>query len=134
MTNITISYQYNRFTMETLCMSATGPLMTLDVDNGLALDDWRASGLGACVATVFERRVLGEYPHPEKASKLETPKACGRGQKWCRSTVQRVEGGLVTKTKILVKVVILTDNSTPEEVNRSGALLVKPTTATPSAR
>ena len=52
--------------METLDMSAAGRLMKLDVDNGLALDDWRASGLGPCVAMLFERQVLGEHPHPEK--------------------------------------------------------------------
>ena len=55
--------------METRGMSAAGPLMKLDVDNGLALDDWRLSGLGPSVAVLFERQVLGEYPHPEQVMK-----------------------------------------------------------------
>lgn len=55
-----------RFTMETLDMPATGQLKSLDVDNGLALEDWRASGLGPCVATHFDRQVVGEYPHSDE--------------------------------------------------------------------
>lgn len=47
-------------------MPETGQLKALDVDNGLALEDWRASGLGPCVAMYFERQVLGEYPHSEE--------------------------------------------------------------------
>lgn len=47
-------------------MPATGQLKTLDVDNGLAMEDWRASGLGPCAAMYFERQVLGEYPHSEE--------------------------------------------------------------------
>ncbi|CAM9307157.1 unnamed protein product, partial [Hapterophycus canaliculatus] len=56
----------NRFNMETLDMPATGQLKSLDVDNGLALEDWRASGLGPCVAIHFDRQVVGEYPHSEE--------------------------------------------------------------------
>lgn len=56
--------------METLDMPATGQLKSLDVDNGLALEDWRASGLGPCVAIYFDRQVVGEYPHSEEVSCL----------------------------------------------------------------
>lgn len=58
-----------RFTVENLDMPATGQLKALDVDNGLALEDWRASGLGPCAAMFFERQVLGEYPHSEEVRK-----------------------------------------------------------------
>lgn len=52
--------------METLNIPTRGPLVALDVDNGLALEDWRGSGLGQCVAMLFERQILGEYPNSEE--------------------------------------------------------------------
>lgn len=52
--------------METLDMPEKGPLKALDLDNAHALKDWRASGLGPCVAMLSERQVLGEYPHPDE--------------------------------------------------------------------
>lgn len=52
--------------METLDMPDTGPLKMFDVDNAMALEDWRASGLGPCAAMLFERQVLGEFPHSEE--------------------------------------------------------------------
>ncbi len=55
-----------RFTVETLDIPAAGQLKKLDVDNGLALEDWRASGLGPCAAMYCERQVLGEFPHSEE--------------------------------------------------------------------
>lgn len=57
--------------METLDLPQTGPLRTLDVDNGLALEDWRASGLGPCAAMLFERQVFGEYPHADEVCTAE---------------------------------------------------------------
>lgn len=54
-------------------MPETGQLKALDVDNGLALEDWRASGLGPCVAMYFERQVLGEYPHSEEVRMYPRP-------------------------------------------------------------
>lgn len=56
--------------MENLDMPASGLLKTLDVDSGLALEDWRASGLGPCAAVQFERQVLGEFPLSEEVCLL----------------------------------------------------------------
>lgn len=52
--------------MDTLDMPETGPLKMFDVDNAMALEDWRASGLGPCAAMLFERQILGEFPHAEE--------------------------------------------------------------------
>lgn len=54
--------------METLDLAEGAPVRMLDVDNALALEDWRASGLGPCATILFERQVLGEYPNTEEVS------------------------------------------------------------------
>lgn len=64
---------FPRFTVETLDIPAAGHLKTLDVDNALSLEDWRASGLGPCAAMHFDRQVLGEYPNSEEVRACVQP-------------------------------------------------------------
>ncbi|CAM9569155.1 unnamed protein product [Pylaiella littoralis] len=81
----------NRFTMENLDMPASGLLKTLDVDSGLALEDWRASGLGPCAAVQFERQVLGEFPLSEES--VQSVRAVTRRE----TTVAVVDSELYTR-------------------------------------
>ncbi|CAN0008155.1 unnamed protein product, partial [Choristocarpus tenellus] len=55
-----------RFANETLNFPENSSIKALDVDNGVAMEDWRSSRLGPCVALVIERQVLGEFPNTEK--------------------------------------------------------------------
>ncbi|CAM9929895.1 unnamed protein product, partial [Discosporangium mesarthrocarpum] len=56
-----------RFVMETIKFLETASVKALDVDNALALEDWRASSIGPCVSVLVTSQILGEFSNSEQA-------------------------------------------------------------------